>query len=605
MLKQIFLRDLKYKKSNLLHKLNQNFLGSNTNKFFCTKNNPTENLEKINEPTEDNKSNEKKFLPLLVEDPFMPYGCNLRYIKNEYLQKIHSLSKESNRNLIAFYFDKKKQKISNFGVECSINYYDASGEIVITSINADRRIKANTPLPLTDMESSQNENLKEKNIEKNSENSGKNSDNFSEKYENFTEENFLEIRDNPEIQKNLNFEVCKNIVSDINKVLYAFLEISSRQNSMDNPILREIHGNVSIMIQNLLKQNMDFLMEISKPEIKRNGFNFTEEPKEENKEKNLSEKSENLSEKILSENPENNSAFNFNMKKNTGSNSSNSSNNSTKKFDSKEFYPEGMSRLNKLIFKTFQDFLKISKSFKKSSPVVDVEEILKSPDPFLRTKLLIENIYNLGDYILKELHIYEEYKKDSAQKHEKFFLRFAKKYVEQVAGTENFDDYKKKLDQWELDGVLSQDTRRAIDLELKQAFSTGSNDMEMEEKKKTAIVEEIFNFPWDKRDEIEFDTKFTKEIFAKNLYGMETVKERIFEYVAKLKRTQKDNKKGFVILISGSPGVGKTTVAQLIGQALKRKTGLINLAGENDTIKLKGSRRTYVDSQPSKFFLIF
>merc|ERR1712222_250977 len=71
--------------------------------------------------------------------------------------------------------------------------------------------------------------------------------------------NFKELKDNPEIQKNLNYEVCKNIVSDINKVLYSFLEISSRQNSMDNPILREIHGNVSIMIQNLLKQNMDFL----------------------------------------------------------------------------------------------------------------------------------------------------------------------------------------------------------------------------------------------------------------------------------------------------------------------------------------------------------
>ena len=82
---------------------------------------------------------------------------------------------------------------------------------------------------------------------------------------------------------------------------------------------------------------------------------------------------------------------------------------------------------------------------------------------------------------------------------------------------------------------------------------------------------------------------------------MQKVKDRIYEYVAKIKKVSQSNtKKGLVILITGPPGTGKTTIAQLIGKALKRKTGLINLSGENDTITLKGSKRTYVDSQPSK-----
>lgn len=535
MFRRLVYKELQYSRANQ-HKIIQNF-----HYRFSE-------LEKY-DPTKT-----KKILPLLVEDPLMPYACNLRYLKNDYLIKFYNYSKEKQiNNIAAFYHDKKKNRILSHGVECNINFYDASGEIVITSAHADKRVKLLNTITKAETEPE-----------------------FAD---------VVEIRDNSSIQKIFNYEICKNIVNDINKVLYSFFEISSKQNSIDNAILREIHGNVNVLIQNLLKQNMDFLMEIAKPGFRERGFSL-------NPEADAHASTDELKSDVLRVLKSTESEPKLGASAAKGS--------STRKFDAGENYPEAISKLNKLVFKSLQDFLKLSKTFKKTSPLGDIEEVLGCTDPVLRTKLLIEMVYNLGDYVLKELHMYEEYKKDSQQKHEKFFYRFAKKYVETVAGTENFDDYKKKLDEWEANGVISEQIKRAIELELKQAFSTTGNDLELEDKKKTAIVEEIFSFPWDKRDPIEFDTKHTKEVFNKNLYGMENVKERIFEYIAKLKRTHKNSKKGFVIMISGPPGVGKTTVAQLIGQALKRKTGLINLAGENDTIKLKGSRRTYVDSQPSK-----
>jgi len=80
---------------------------------------------------------------------------------------------------------------------------------------------------------------------------------------------------------------------------------------------------------------------------------------------------------------------------------------------------------------------------------------------------------------------------------------------------------------------------------------------------------------------------------------MVETKERILEFIAKNKRI--NTQKGMVLLLTGPPGVGKTSIAKSIGECLQRPTTVISMGGQNDPIHIKGSKRTYVDSQPGIF----
>jgi len=54
-------------------------------------------------------------------------------------------------------------------------------------------------------------------------------------------------------------------------------------------------------------------------------------------------------------------------------------------------------------------------------------------------------------------------------------------------------------------------------------------------------------------------------------------------------------------LLTGPPGVGKTSIAKSIADCLKRPSTVISMAGQNDPIQVRGSKRTYIDSQPGIF----
>lgn len=111
-------------------------------------------------------------------------------------------------------------------------------------------------------------------------------------------------------------------------------------------------------------------------------------------------------------------------------------------------------------------------------------------------------------------------------------------------------------------------------------------------------LDRVLAFPWNTETDDTKDLSAAKDILNASHFGLEKLKQRIFDIIAIQKYTQKQPPQ--ILCLYGPPGVGKSTIAKSIAEALDKNYYAISLGGTNKSEDIAGMKRFFIGAKPGK-----
>jgi ATP-dependent Lon protease len=210
----------------------------------------------------------------------------------------------------------------------------------------------------------------------------------------------------------------------------------------------------------------------------------------------------------------------------------------------------------------------------------------------------------LNRILIKELEVLElgsriqsQVQSEVGKNQREYFLREQLKAIQKELGegdeqAKEIDELRAKLDAAGMPEPVRKEAGRELDRLAKMPPAAAEYTVSR------TYIDWIVALPWSKRTEDTLEIRHAKDVLDADHSGLEKVKDRILEYLAV--RKLNPEVKGPILCFLGPPGVGKTSLARSIANALGRKFVRVSLGGMRDEAEIRGHRRTYIGALPGQ-----
>jgi ATP-dependent Lon protease len=274
--------------------------------------------------------------------------------------------------------------------------------------------------------------------------------------------------------------------------------------------------------------------------------------------------------------------------------------------------------------------------------VADRQLLLETLSVEERMRRALVHLQREIDMFRSQKQIQKQVNEELQGRQREMYLREQMKTIQRELGGNDddneLDELKEKLKALD----LPKEAREEADRELGRLERAGAQSTESQVIR--TYLQWMVELPWNTRSKETLDLKRAEQVLEEDHFGLGDVKDRVLEFLsvrqlqdqaqaqarkaaevdsasrgeaesgkapseeARADAKQPDSDagpafvatKGPILLFTGPPGVGKTSIAKSIARALGREYVRIALGGARDEADIRGHRRTYVGAMPGR-----